>query len=69
MFKAGMKEFLLFFLGWVAEGGGGGAHLSSFCVALAVDSNKCYCIIIFKAFLLVCCPPAKTDNPRSIENG
>ena len=45
-----------FFVGCVwggGGGGGGGALLSPFCVALAEDSNKCFCYYLFQACLVV----------------
>ena len=67
MFEARMmRKVLSFFLSFFV--GGGGGHLSPFCVALADDSNKCYCYLLFKTFLVVYRPPAETDNPRTKAN-
>ena len=55
----GENYFLYFFHSFFV--GGGDAHLSPFCVAFDEDSNKSYCFLLFKAFLVVYRPPAETD--------
>ena len=47
-----LSLFLSFFAGGGGAGGGEGGHLLQFCVALADDSYKCYCYLLFKKFLL-----------------